>query len=960
MGGPVTQVVRGAGRISVGRIRPWVLREILVTPLTLAALVTAAGAQEPAATITGRIIDQRTSQPISNALVTIEGTVLAVRSDTAGMYRLQNVPAGPQVLRVQLIGYAAARITLSVPAQGVVERDVTIAAQALMLDEIVVTADPVSRATGEVATATVIDREAIRHLTATSLISVLEHVPGVAIQQPGLDNLEQIALRSVPTSGSSTRFGTLAGGTSSFDLASFGTAIVLDGVPESNNANLHSLGPRAELGLVSAAGGGIDLRRIPASTLERVEVIRGLPSVRWGDLTQGAVIVETRAGAVPVELRAQYDARTGAAAALGGHGLGAAQTGTLTFDFTGTRTAPGRSNDYAYRVDGQLMHQARFGLTAGRFAVVPKLRLDTRVEVFQVFDDRPEDPHIGKNSASQTRDRGLRLRERASLQLRSDTRMLFTGAVSATQQRGWTWRDLTRTALPFTDRLTEGRQEGHYVIGPYRSAVTVEGNPWMLYGRFELQADRQWFDVPHELWLGLELRREWNAGPGVQFDILYPPQVTFNGVNGWDRPRANDDVPPIMASALYLDERVRLDVGQMWLTAQAGLRLDLLHRGGSAFSGVRDAMLQPRITAELAPLSWLRFRGGWGRTAKIPPQALLYPAPQYYDIVNVNYYANDPAERLAVLTTNILDPANSDLGFSRGTKAEIGAEVGLGPSVITVVAFDDRIDGGVGYRHVPVPLLRDHYTLTDSVLGNGIKPDIIEPPEYADTVPVLLMYPDNVLYQRNRGVELTAFLPEIPFLKTRVQVTGSWVETKQWADGRYYGTYQNFSDFQIRETDPRTPYWEQATEVGQRALALYRLIHHQPRVGLIITATFQHNIHDEIADIAATDTLAFEGYLTRAGEHVPVPADERGRDEYADLRLPRSGLLVDPSATGADWLMSIQVTKTLPLDGRLNFWAYNVLDRRGQRDVGLGTRPRPYQSVRVGLELSLILGALYR
>ena len=201
----------------------------------------------------------------------------------------------------------------------------------------------------------------------------------------------------------------------------------------------------------------------------------------------------------------------------------------------------------------------------------------------------------------------------------------------------------------------------------------------MLYGRFELEGERHWLDVPNNLVLGFELRREWNSGPGVQFDIEFPPQATFNGVNGWDRPRANDEIPAMASSALYLDDRVQVQLGRTWLTAQAGVRLDLLHEGGSMFSAMRDAMVQPRLSVELAPLSWLRFRGGWGRTAKLPPQALLYPAPQYYDIVNVNYFANDPVERLAVLTTNILDPANPDLGFSRGTKAEVGFELGLGP-----------------------------------------------------------------------------------------------------------------------------------------------------------------------------------------------------------------------------------------------------------------------------------------
>ena len=52
-------------------------------------------------------------------------------------------------------------------------------------------------------------------------------------------------------------------------------------------------------------------------------------------------------------------------------------------------------------------------------------------------------------------------------------------------------------------------------------------------------------------------------------------------------------------------------------------------------------------------------------------------------------------------------------------------------------------------------------------------------------------------------------------------------------------------------------------------------------------------------------------------------------------------------------MLSLRVSKTLPLDGRLNFWAFNILDRRGQVDVGIGTRRRLYPPERVGVELTI-------
>lgn len=927
---------------------------LLLCSLALFCLPVGASSQvRPAggAVVTGRVVDARTGDPLAGAVASIEGTQIRTQTDEDGRYRLVDLPPGPQVLRVLMIGYAPVRVQFVVPASGTIERDVRLAVSALEMEGIVVTADAAGRARGELGTASVIDREAIKHLTATSLAGVLELIPGVPLQPPGLDGLQQIPLRSVPTSGTaaSAGFGSLAG-----DLASFGTAIILDGVPVSNNANLQTV--IGELGFTTSSGGGVDLRQIPASMLERVEVIRGIPSARYGDLTQGVVIVDTRAGNVDLEFKGQFDARTTATSLVGGRDLSGVHSVTSTFDFAGTSTQPGRADDRAYRVAGQFMHRTQAGR---RTSAGSRVQLDTKLDFFQVFDDRPPNPNVGRTRGAQTRDRGFRLTERVRVRFNDQTRLAFTGALTAVRQRSFANASLVRTALPFTPRLTEGREEGFYVIGPYAAQVEVEGNPWLAYSRIEMAAERSMLGLAHELRGGTELRREWSSGPGRQFDVQFPPETRFNGVNGYSRPRRFDDIPALNTTAWYVDDRITTTFGRdALLQIQMGLRLDLLHDGSSWFSGARDAVLQPRLNVEFAPIPSLRLRGGWGRTAKTPALGFLFPAPQYHDVVNVNYFANDPVERLAVLTTFIRDPTNDDLGFARATKAEVGLEFGVAGAVVSLVAFRDRIDGGVGIHPEPTFLLREQFALTDSVLGNGIAPVIIEPATGADTVPILIRRPDNIITQTNRGFELTASLPEIPAIHTRLYVTGSWVETQQHSEALYFGAADAFSSFQLMGTDTRTPYWEGVTEVGERVLVTYRLIHHQPHAGLILTAIIQHNIHDELRDVAGTDTLAYLGYLTRDGQLVPVPEERRGDAEFVDLRLPRSGSLRERLAAPADWLLSVQVSKTLPLDGRLNFWAFNLLDRRGIRGGVLGVQSRIYTAVRVGLEVTLPVRAL--
>ena len=929
--------------------------------LALAALAFGAAglrAQQPEpgpVVITGRVLDAASHEPIPGALVSIEGTRTAGVSDAEGRYRLARVPPGPQVLRAQRIGYALARFPITVPTGGAIDRDITLGRAPLRIPEIVVTADPAGRARGELGTASVIDRAGINNQTAASLAGVLELVPGVPLAPPGLDNVSQIALRSVPTS----RAGFVESGPSAADLASFGTLILLDGVPLTNNANLQTTGPRGELSflLSSSSGGGIDLRRIPASTIERVEVIRGLPSARYGDLTQGAIVVDTRASALPPELLVRYDARSIEASAVGGHAFGTRHTVTSALDVTHTRVAPGLRDDNSYRISTQLAHRAGFG---GDSAGGPggRLVLDTRVDFYQLVQNNPEQPDVVPGRASLSRDNGLRISERARLAL-PGAALELTASLEHIRQRSYVQSLLIRPAMPFTDRLDEGRAFGRYIGGLYLSRLTLNGDPWHLYARLEGDATRRVLGSDHRVRAGAEVRREWNAGPGYGFDIEFPPQVTFNGVQGFDRPRRYDAIPPIATSAFYVDDRaIRVLPGQASLDIQAGLRVDVLHRGTSWLSAARDVAAQPRLSVQLAPRPWLRLRGSVGRTAKVPSLGSLYPAPQYYDVVNVNWFPADPAERLAVLTTFIRDPTNPSLGFSRATKREAGIEFDLGRrgSAVSLVAFSDRTTGAVGFRRQPDYLLRDRYDLSDSTLGTGRPPAIIEPPSFADTVPILVDQPANNLTLLSSGYELTATLPEFRPLRTRLNIQGAWTRTRLSTPDLDFGL--TFDPFQLDERQQRAPYWDGATRTGQRLVITYRLIHHQPQLGLVVTVTVQQTARESRRDVGGTDSLAFAGYITRSGRLVPVPASERADPQYRDLYTPRTGLLAQPRPPPGDWLLSLQVAKTLPLDGRLSFYAFNALSRLGR--YGSATSgERLYPPMRFGVEAQIALAPLF-
>src|SRR3990170_1736035 len=77
-----------------------------------------AAAQEAAArgTVTGRVVDSTSQQPLSNATVRVEGTQLGTLTRDDGTFTVAGVPAGPQTVRVTRVGFASKAQPVTVTA----------------------------------------------------------------------------------------------------------------------------------------------------------------------------------------------------------------------------------------------------------------------------------------------------------------------------------------------------------------------------------------------------------------------------------------------------------------------------------------------------------------------------------------------------------------------------------------------------------------------------------------------------------------------------------------------------------------------------------------------------------------------------------------------------------------------------------------------------------------------------
>ena len=143
-------------------------------------------------------------------------------------------------------------------------------------------------------TSSLIGQDAIRHIQATDLSDLSQLLPGVLTRNPDLNSPAVFTIRSATYENTTN---------------ALGTAILVDGMRMNNNMNMQQLGLEGQGSLFnSSVLSGFDVRSISPASIESVEVIRGVPSARYGDATSGIVLVNSKAGVQPYAVGLRFTA----------------------------------------------------------------------------------------------------------------------------------------------------------------------------------------------------------------------------------------------------------------------------------------------------------------------------------------------------------------------------------------------------------------------------------------------------------------------------------------------------------------------------------------------------------------------------------------------------------------------------------------------------------------------------
>ena len=229
--------------------------------------------------VVGRVTDRGTGQALSGAQVYIGTTGIGSLSDAAGRYILVNVPAGPVTISAQLIGYATLEQVTNVVAGQGTQLNFALSAQALGLDEIVVTGTPGGtqrRAIGNVVERVDLASRA-EFSPATGLQEMLSaRTPGVSAQ----------GLNGLVGAGTAMRIR----GVSSLALGS-NPLLYVDGVRVDNNPET---GPNLRAGRQSSR-----MNDFNPDDIESIEIIKGpAAATLYGtEASNGVIQIITKKGA---------------------------------------------------------------------------------------------------------------------------------------------------------------------------------------------------------------------------------------------------------------------------------------------------------------------------------------------------------------------------------------------------------------------------------------------------------------------------------------------------------------------------------------------------------------------------------------------------------------------------------------------------------------------------------------
>ncbi|AZA83355.1 TonB-dependent receptor [Chryseobacterium lactis] len=640
------------------------------------------------------------------------------------------------------------------------------------IEEVVITAKEGKGLTSS----SLINQRAMQHLQPSSFTDLLELLPGGRSGDPVLNQVNKISLRETGNPGSD------------YNTSAMGTMFLVDGAPLNSGANLQytydfldktNNGLKRRLNITS----GVDMRTISTDQIEKVEILRGIPSVIYGNLTSGIVKITNKSGYTRWKARFKADGYSKLFAVNKGFENKEKDLKiNVGIDYLNAKSDP------RDRLENYKRITTNFALVKEKKHDHGNSRWQTSFSYTGSLDGSKSDPDADLSDLNSYKvNNHLISLSNSYTYTREKSSFFKSTEIQATVNQRFDKIKQTKfiqlenaTAFPLS--RTEGEHDGYYPEAQYISDYIVDGKPLDVFVKMvnNFQLNCKPFKTDINAGFDWQLSKNW--GHGQQFDVVRPidPKATF-------RPRPYRNIPAYITSALFLETISSTDIGRHQLTLALGVRGNMMMNLPSGFTMNGKMYADPRANLQwnlpsfniINKRAQLALTLGYGRQSLFPDLNLLYPELIYKDLQQLNYFHNNPDYRRVNYKTMIYNPQNPEIEPAINEKLEARIDFSLGLHQLSVTVFKENMRNAFRsmneyavyqYKKYDTSNL-DHNTLTSP-------PDVNKLP-YQNIN-------ENFTYstQRNgskidkEGVEFQYSSNRIPVINTRFTINGAWFRTK--------------------------------------------------------------------------------------------------------------------------------------------------------------------------------------
>ena len=738
------------------------LRQFLLMILLLVSADVMTAQQNRALfSISGKVVDAKTGEPVIGAAVNVEDTGIWAISDENGRFFLPDIRPGDYAVQFSCLGFVDKRLSFVVK-KDIPNLTIKLDQNTLALNSVVVTAE---RDKEGMNTSLKFGANALNHLQMSNVTDISALLPGGKTVNPDLTKDNAVSLRS----------GGLAAGN-----AAFGTALEVDGVRVGNNASFGSMS-------------GTGTRNISTENVQSIEVITGVPSAEYGDLNSGMVRINTRKGLTPWNITFAVNPRTYQASAFKGIDL-MKNRGVLNVSAEWTRATQKLSSPYT--------SYTRRGFSASysnTFKNVLKFEVGATGNIGGM--NTKNDPDAYKGTWSKVRDNVLRANTSLTWLLRKSwiTNLKLDASVNYNDNRSQDHAyGSSASMLPAVHSELAGYYLADRLPVSYFSDKVIDSKEL----DYAASLKYEWFKKSGKRLSKLKAGVQWKANGNVGEGEYYKdPSVAANGY----RPRPYSQYPFMHNVAAYIEEDYTFPIGKTSLQISAGLRLENLFVKDTDYKNVSS--LSPRFNAKWKISDNLSIRGGWGVSEKLPSFYILYPVQKYRDIQTFGFSHGDSSSYV-YYTQPYKMLFNENLKWQKNYNAEFGIEAYFLRTSVSLVGFFNKTKNPYTYQNIYTPFsynimsVPSGYTVPDNpeirvdsqtgqVYMRGSNEEFWTPmaTKVTDKTFFESQMPGNGDDIYRTGAELIVDFPEIAPIRTKFRLDANYAYT-HYIDNTLNWTYR--------------------------------------------------------------------------------------------------------------------------------------------------------------------------